>query len=329
MKILIIQTAFIGDVILATSVPEKLKRFFPQAQIDFLVRKGNESLLENNPVIHHILVWNKRESKLRNLLSLIGRVRKRKYDLVINLHRFASSGLITTFSGARQTIGFEKNPLSFFFKKKFPHIIGSKEQAGIHEVERNLSLVAHLTDASFQLPKLYPSKTDEQAIEKFCAEEFITISPASVWFTKQYPASGWIAFINSTKAVKIFLLGASTDASLCNLIQSSCASKSVENLAGKLSLLQSAALMNRAVMNYVNDSAPLHMCSAMNAPVTAVFCSTIPEFGFGPLSDNSMVIEIDEQLYCRSCGLHGKRNCPEGHFRCAAIDSINLLQRLA
>ena len=91
----------------------------------------------------------------------------------------------------------------------------------------------------------------------------------------------------------------------------------VQNLCGKLSYLQSAALMARADMNYANDSAPLHFASAMDAPVTAVYCSTVPAFGFGPLRPNARVVEIKERLYCRPCGLHGHKACPEGHFRCA------------
>jgi heptosyltransferase-2 len=98
----------------------------------------------------------------------------------------------------------------------------------------------------------------------------------------------------------------------------------VINLCGQLSFLQSAALMKDALMNYVNDSAPMHFASAVNAPVTAIYCSTLPAFGFGPLSDNSRVVEIRENLYCRPCGLHGKKACPEGHFRCAY--DINLAQ---
>jgi heptosyltransferase-2 len=90
-------------------------------------------------------------------------------------------------------------------------------------------------------------------------------------------------------------------------------------MAGKLSFLESAALMKHAVMNYVNDSAPLHLASATDAPVTAVFCSTIPAFGFGPLSSNSRVIETIEDLECRPCGLHGYKVCPRGHFKCANI----------
>ena len=69
-------------------------------------------------------------------------------------------------------------------------------------------------------------------------------------------------------------------------------------------------------MNYVNDSGPLHMASAVNAPVTAFFCSTIPKFGFGPLSENSTIIQTTEELSCRPCGLHGLKNCPKKHFKC-------------
>jgi len=93
--------------------------------------------------------------------------------------------------------------------------------------------------------------------------------------------------------------------------------ETIINLSGKLSFLESAALMQGAVMNFVNDSAPMHMASAMNAPVTAVYCSTVPSFGFGPLSDKSFVVETLEKLSCRPCGLHGYKDCPQGHFKCA------------
>ena len=89
----------------------------------------------------------------------------------------------------------------------------------------------------------------------------------------------------------------------------------VINLAGKLSLMQSAALIKNAKRNFVNDSGPLHLASAMNAPVSDFFCSTTPLFGFGPLSDDSEIIEV-ENLSCRPCGLHGHKECPMGNFRC-------------
>jgi len=100
-------------------------------------------------------------------------------------------------------------------------------------------------------------------------------------------------------------------------------------LSGKLTFMQSAALMRDAVMNFVNDSAPQHFASAMNAPVTAIFCSTVPAFGFGPLSDNSAIIETDEKLSCKPCGLHGFKSCPEKHFKCAlTIRKEKILERI-
>jgi heptosyltransferase-2 len=109
---------------------------------------------------------------------------------------------------------------------------------------------------------------------------------------------------------------------MCNRLKNLCQHQSIEVLAGKLSFLKDAALMSQAEMNYVLDSGPLHICSAMNAPVTAVFCSTSPKFGFGPLSDISIIVETKEKLSCRPCGAHGHKKCPEGHFRCAEISGM-------
>lgn len=318
-KFLIIQTAFIGDVVLATAVAEKLHRFYPDAMIDFMVRKGNDSLLNNHPFLRQVIVWDKKQGKYTNLLKLLKQTRRERYHHVINLQRFAASGFLTAFSKAEERIGFEKNPLSFLFDKKFPHVIGNKMQPGEHEVKRCLNLIEHLTDGSFEHPRLYPSKEDEVAVDEYVTESYITISPASVWFTKQTPAKIWIDFIRRNADKKCYLLGAPTDIELCNQIRMQCADASVEVLAGKLSLLQSAALMHQAEMNYTNDSAPLHIGSAMNAPVTAVFCSTIPEFGFGPLSSNSRTVETIELLDCRPCGLHGYSECPKGHFNCSHL----------
>lgn len=312
-KFLIIQTAYIGDVILATSIVEKLHNTLPDSQIDFLLRKGNESLLNNHPYINEIIVWNKHDKKYDGLKRITKQVHQHNYDVVINLQRFASSGLITAFSGAKLKIGFAKNPLSFSFNQKFPHKIGD----GTHEIERNHQLIKAFTDDVAAMPKLYPSNNDYLSVEGYKKTNYICMSPTSVWFTKQLPKEKWVELINRIpNNTKIYLLGAPTDNDACEQIKILSNKNNVENLAGKLSLLASAALMQTAQMNYVNDSAPLHIASAMNAPTTAFFCSTIPAFGFGPLAKNSTIIEVKEDLPCRPCGLHGKKACPEGHFKC-------------
>jgi heptosyltransferase-2 len=315
-KILIIQTAFIGDVVLATALVEKIKTFHTSAIIDVLVRKGNESLLQNNPNINAVLVWNKKENKLKNLFNILQQIRKTKYDKVINVQRFFATGFLTAFSKAKEKIGFDKNPFSIFFTTKVSHII-SITPPYRHEVERNNDLIKHFTDVTISLPKLYPSVEDYKNIDQYKAKPFVTMTPSSVWFTKKFPFEKWIELIDKLPSTyNIFLLGGKDNIDECKSIQEKCNNKNVQILAGKLSFLQSTALMKDAAMNYVNDSAPLHFASAINAPVTAFFCSTIPSFGFTPLSTQSIVIETEEKLTCRPCGLHGKKECPLQHFKC-------------
>ena len=316
-RVLIIQTAFLGDVILATPVISELKRLYPEVEIDVLVKKGNESLLANNPKIREVFTFDKSSGKYKAIRTYIRQFRKTKYDLVINLHRFASSGMMAGYSGAKLRFGFAKNPFSFRYTKKFPHHIGD----GTHEVTRNLSLIKQFGAEQLVRPELFPSEEDFEKVKEFQQEKYICIAPASVWFTKQLPEEKWVKLVNKNQAVKVYVLGAPGDTQLAEEIISACNHPNVENLCGKLSLLQSAALMRDAERNYVNDSGPLHLASAMNANVTAFFCSTVPNFGFGPLSEDSEIKEV-QNLDCKPCGLHGYKECPKGHFKCGRLMEI-------
>lgn len=319
MKFLVIQTAFIGDVVLATPIVEKLHRFFPEAQIDFLLRRGNEKLLSNHPHIRRVWVWDKKTEKYRGLWKLILALRSEQYDWAINCQRFAASGLVTAFSGARQTVGFRKNPISRLFHHRIPHVINASGPS-LHEVERNLRLIEKITDGSFEKPRLYPSADDTAKALSMRTEHgrFVCIAPTSVWFTKQFPEHKWLQLIERIpQDCAVLLLGGPDDTDACDRLKQHAKHPAVHNLAGRLSFLESAALMQQARMNYVNDSAPMHLASSVDAPVTAVFCSTVPAFGFTPLSSNSTVVETIQTLACRPCGLHGRRACPKGHFDCA------------
>lgn len=312
-NILVIQTAFIGDAILASSLLEKLHHCFPQAQVSILVRKGNESIFSNHPFLKEVLVWNKTTSKYANLFKLLFKIRNSKFDCVVNCHRFASSGFLTAFSGARHKTGYIQTPFSFLFDTTVKHIIGN----GSHEVERYNQLIEDFTNKEIFKPKLYPSMQDVEKVESYKQTNYLCFAPASVWFTKQLGKNKWIELSNKLSGNgTIYLLGSSADEELCESIKSGSTNKNIVNLAGKINLLQSCALMKDAEMNYVNDSAPLHLASAMNAPVKAFFCSTVPAFGFTPLSDNREILEV-LNLDCRPCGLHGHKACPKGHFKCS------------
>ncbi len=325
-RILIIQTASLGDVILSTALAEALHKEMPDAEIHYLVKKGYQSLFKGHPFIDKVLIWDKSKRKYARLFGLIREVRRYKYDAVINVQRFASSGLISALSGAKMRSGFKKNPLSMFYTHKQEHIIS--RDGVLHEVERNHALISTLVSNVADRPVLYPSAEDVDFVSVYSSKPYLTISPASLWFTKQYPEEKWIDFLNNISPDSVvLLLGSSVDISLCDRIKNQT-NDNVLNLAGKLSFLQSAALMKNAKMNYVNDSAPMHLASSVNASVAAIFCSTVPAFGFGPLSDNSHIIEINEPLYCRPCGLHGYKQCPEGHFKCALQIQTHQLTKL-
>lgn len=326
---LLIQTAFIGDVILATALVEHLAEHEPGRPLDVLVRRGNEGLLAGNPHIRRVLIWDKKSRKYPNLVRLLKQIRQADYYQVVTLQRFASTGFLTAFSGAPLRAGFAENPFSRFFTRRVPHVIGD----GTHEVMRNLRLLPEaVAGLALPRPRLYPTPADEAAAAPYAAVgEYLCLAPTSVWFTKQYPEEKWLELLAALPAgLPVYLLGGPPDAAACERLAQAAGRPGLVNLSGKLSLLASAALMRGAVLNYVNDSAPLHLCSAVDAPVCAIFCSTVPAFGFGPLSTFARIVEHPGPLACRPCGLHGHARCPLGHFRCARkIDTAQLLAVLA
>ncbi|MDD4001952.1 MAG: glycosyltransferase family 9 protein [Bacteroidales bacterium] len=330
-KFLVIQTASIGDVVLSTSLLEELHYNYPSEKIDILLKKGNESLFAQHPFVGKVWVWDKKDNKYLNLIKLIRELRKTEYEFVININRFFSSGLITTFSNSSQKIGFKKNPLSKFFDQRIEHII-SKHKF-IHEIDRNFRLIASICEddeSKVLSPRLYPDKISAEKVIQYKNQIYYTVSPSSLWFTKQFHKEGWIEFLKQVpKDCSIYLLGSKSDIKLCNEIKKEINHPNCINLAGKLSFLESTSLMDNAKMNFTNDSAPMHFCSSVNAPTTAIFCSTVPSFGFTPLSDNSKIIQTKEKLECRPCGLHGYKKCPQGHFNCSKTIKIKeLVNRL-
>lgn len=326
-KILIIQTASIGDVILVTPVLENLHRRYPEARIDLLLKKGTESLFIAHPFLGKLYVWDKSQHKFRNLYTILKEVQPERYDLLVNAQRFFLTGFLSVFSRARKTVGFNKNPCSLLFSRRVKHSI---HEGKLHETERNLLLIAHLVDKAEIRPVLYPSPRDDARTSQYKTTGYICVAPASLWFTKQYPEGKWVELIAKLpEDIHVYFVGSPDDRALCDRIIQESAHPNCLNLAGKMKLLETASLMRDARMNYVNDSAPMHLASSVNAPVTAIFCSTIPGFGFGPLSEDSEVVQTTEELDCRPCGLHGLRECPEKHFDCARTIRVeSLLQRL-
>lgn len=330
--ILIIQTAFIGDTILASQFARAVKDQYPNAKIHFFLRKGNESVIQGLSSIEKVWVWDKQGGKVKNLFNLIRALRGIRFDMVFNLHRHFNSGLVTALMKSPFKAGFQQNPLSFFYSHKVNHLIPHKSLSGVwHEVQRNLQLLQK-AEPSFEIvenskiykPELPLQEKNFTKVAPHTDGNYFVVAPASVWFTKAWSEHKFRELtVELAKMGRVVFIGAPTDKELCDRIRKDI--PQTENLCGQLNLLDSAALMKKAKRVFVNDSAPLHLASCVNAKTTAIFCSTVQEFGYTPLADDSVVVDVGNTLSCRPCGLHGYKACPLGHFKCAediAIKSV-------
>jgi heptosyltransferase-2 len=322
--ILIIQTAFIGDTILASQFVRAVKDQYPNSKIHFFLRKGNESVIQGLPTVEKVWIWDKDSGKTKNLLKLVWELRSIKFDMVFNLHRHFNSGFVSALMKSPFKAGFKQNPLSFFYTHSVDHLIPHKTMSGNwHEVQRNLQLLQKaeptleiLTEAKRYKPELPLLEKNFNKIAPWAAGDYFVVAPASVWFTKAWSEHKYRELtLELSKMGKVLFIGAPTDKDLCDRIRKDI--PQTENLCGLLNLLDSAALMKNAKRVFVNDSAPLHLASCVNAKTTAIFCSTVQEFGYTPLADDSLVIDMGNSLSCRPCGLHGYKSCPLNHFKCS------------
>ncbi|MDF5691170.1 glycosyltransferase family 9 protein [Aquirufa aurantiipilula] len=324
-KVLLIQTAFLGDAVLATALLEKIRMESPDTEIHILVRKGNESLFKAYPYTNLKTVWSYDKSrKWSSWLELRRDLSKEHFDAVYVIQRFLGMGLLSLCIGAKRVFGFDKNPMSLFFTEKVRHEWGT----GIHEVERNTALVKSWLGEKVFKPYLRTPKID--LATEMQKKEYICISPGSVWETKRLPIRIWIEFIQLLPENQVVvLMGSPGEIELSDQIAAAFqgSNRIVLNETGKHPLLASAYIFQQSKMSFVNDSGPMHICSAENVPTVAVYCSTVPSFGFGPLADWNRIVETKHVLDCRPCGDHGKKNCPLGHYACGeGIEAKSLLQ---
>jgi heptosyltransferase-2 len=368
-KILIIQTAFLGDVILCTPLIKATRKLFPHSFISFLLISETKNILENNPHLNDIIVYDKRGKNkgLKNFFKMVEKVKKENFDLAIIPHRYLRSALLAYLAKIPQRIGFDKSSGSFLFTQKVTY------QNTSHEVERNLSLLNPFSSdlliqreeislptphpiplpqgerglpkfppplmgggkgegdyvnllnsfAIDKAPELFPSPQDFSYAQELLqdsgakdSDKIVGIAPGSIWATKRWLPERFAEvsdLLIKEAGAKVIFLGSKEDEKLCLEIANLMQEKPVI-LAGKTSILQSAAIISQCRVILSGDSAPIHIASAMKKPVVAIFGSTIPEFGFGPYGEGHLIIQ--KKMDCRPCGIHGRKKCPEKHFRC-------------
>jgi len=317
-KVLFIQTAFPGDVVLSLAAAETLINYYKNVQIHYVVRKGCAIFFENHPFISKVFEFEK-SKKIKSLSSTLFKIRKENYDAVICFQRYFSGGFLTSFSGATIKAGYLENPFSRFFDIKINYFDkSSKLPFSKHETERCNILIRkvwNIPESYFLFPRLYP--TDLKLKDLEIIQPYVVCAPGSVWFTKRLPEKKWRTLLNFIPPeYQIVLIGSREEHALCeNLIKNFLHERAI-NLAGKISFMQAAAIMKNAFLCIVQDSAPLHVAGAVGAKICAIFGSTVPEFGFGPWGPQHTILEADGPLPCRPCSIHGLKYCPQGHFKC-------------
>lgn len=314
-RILIIQTAFIGDLILTTPLIRGLKILFPDADIDAVVRPGAAPVLKNNPHVNQVLLFDKKGNKWKSFSEMVQRLRHNSYEIAIIPHRSVTSGMLAFRSRIRERIGF-KNRLSTLLLTKSICLTRSGS-----EIRRNLNLLKAFTDAEFsEETKLYPDILAQMRIQELLPEKngkaFIAIAPGSVWYTKQWPEFRYaeLAARLYRDGHQLIFLGSPGERKLCDRIIGEADAKDAINLAGITGITESATVTEVCDLMICNDSGAMHIANAVNTDVIAFFGPTVEQFGFSPYRANDSVFQVD--LPCRPCGKHGGKTCPNKHFRC-------------
>lgn len=326
VKILILQTAFIGDVVLATPLIEGALRQYPDAEVKFLTIPYSAPVLKNYPGLSEVLVLDKRgKDKWANTFRMIKRLREERFDLAVVPHRSLRSASMVFLAGIPERIGFDKSAGKLLLTKTIEYM------RDWHEVKRNLSLL-RLQDENIP-PRIYPGIDEENRADEFLRRNnvnhrFICIAPGSIWETKKWPEEHFRQLCIQMKAKgypQVVLIGGGKEIDICNRVAAGLEGY-VNIAAGELNPLESGALLKRASLLIANDSAAGHIAAAVGTKIISIFGPTVPAFGFAPYGEGNIIVEHPD-LYCRPCRIHGSKKCPEGHFRCmkevAAEDVLN------
>lgn len=315
-SIVIIQTAFLGDVILTTPLIRAAQELFPLADVDVIVIPETASVLKNNPYIHAVHTFDKRSDKSTAFLRMVRLLRNNQYDLGITPHKSMTTAQLLYWGKVKQRIGFAGNAASLLHTHRVPFDV-SKPQ-----MKRCLDLLTVFTDRRFSaLSEVF---FDANIKEKAAAllkpfKQFplkIVLAPGSIWPTKRWPTEKFIELVKRLKRHHLLFLfiGSAEERVQCQQIINGSGVENVVNLAGSLNVLESAAVIAACDLMICNDSGAMHLANAVKTDVMAFFGPTVQQYGFAPFREDDRVFEI--ALDCRPCSLHGGEKCPKGHFKC-------------
>lgn len=341
LKIGILHTAFIGDVVLAGLLIEALS--LAGHEIVLFTKSRTFDVYTNDVRIKKIVKIDKGRGiqKIRMIPKIAEQIRHEHCDVLVVPHRSATSSMCAYLSGTPVTIGFKNASLSFLYKITAPFI---RTQ---HECLRYLNLLADTKIIPNDIlahcrklgrPVLKYSESAQNAFnEKFShlavlKKQFFILAPGSVWPTKKYPLASWaeVAFqlLKENPDLHCALTGGPDDVNDTQQLKKLIAEKDPDGLVSlrlhdttKAFVLHELGIfISKAAFLLNNDSSPTYFASALNIPTLTVFGPTSPKPGFGPTSDKSYsVIFLDQNnkpLDCHPCSMHGHMQCPLKHHRC-------------
>lgn len=336
----VLQTSFLGDMVLTTPLITRLARDGP---VHVVATPATAGLLSNHPAVSSVIVYDKRGADrgwtgLRRVAERLSSVRADRACLAQGSVRTA---LLASLAGIPVRTGFDTSPGRILCTRRVRY------RKDLHHARRLLSLAIEMPDGAHasgfdntgspdeqvvSRPSLYPGLSETQAVADLLntgdlgcppGTPLIALAPGSVWATKRWPFYGELASLLQVRlgkrlpGLRFAVIGAESDSVHADEIAERVRAVDglpVVNATGRLSLLASAALLSEAIVAVTNDSAPLHLASAVNTPTVAIFGPTSTSFGFGPLADRSMA--LGQALSCRPCDPHGPHNCPLGHWNC-------------
>ncbi len=313
-KILFVRLRLIGDVLMTTPSLKVLKESFPEAKIYYLVEPPQDELLRGNPDIDELIVI-RRDSSFKELLSLVRRMRRERFDVAIDFHGGPRASFLTLLSGAKLRIGYNYSPRKIFYHLKVER--GVKE-GYIHSVLNQFNLIKALGVESEDLPPLFMQELDssereklEKILEESDLEEkkFIVMHVSAGNQYREWGVENWKKLIeiilNKGKNLKVALIGSEKDL----IYEEHLKFPIVVSFIGKLNLREVRELIKKSLLFVGPDSGPMHIASTTETPIIALFGPTTPSV-FGPWKKEAVIIEGSTD--CRPCN---QKRC-DYNFRC-------------
>ena len=298
MKILIIHTAFIGDIVLSTPLIQKLKDLYPKSKIDYLTLPTNQSVLYNNPNLNEIILYDKKgkDKGIKGFLKVLKILKQKKYDYAVIPHRFIKSILLAKLAKIPDIVGFDVATGSSLLDKKVHYDMKK------HEVERLLNLVGY---EGKKIPvRIYPAKENFVKIEKMLKnsgytgkkeQKLILVAPGSQRPEKMWPIEKYREVIQKLKKNENYFIGITGSKSEKELPLNFEKDKNVIDFRGEISLVEFGSLISKADVVVGNDSSPIHIASGFEKPfVIGIFGPGKRSLGFFPWTEKSNVIEDNE-----------------------------------